>query len=113
MGKVLYNYNVFDVEKSEFVLKNKPLSKVAEITGMPKDKVVQYAESGYIFNEKFHITRRKLDEPEIDIPAESMVIVSPELQAKWDDVIGALNLLKTGGRFVYRNGKPHHVEASR
>lgn len=112
MGKVLYNYNVFDMQESKFILKNEPLSKVVEATGLPKDKVCQYAEHGYIHNGRYQIIRKKLAEAESN-PLDSEKVVPRDIQMSWDDVIGAIKALQNGGHIVKVNGKPHHVEAVR
>ncbi len=82
MGKVLYNYNVLDTTTMEYTLKNVPLADVCDTIGIPKDKVSAYAESGYIYDGKYHITRCLVDSNK---PIERIVTpMPPEWQDEWD-----------------------------
>ena len=85
-----YCYSVYDRIIEQNVLTDVKLCVAYELLKIPKDKVVQYAQSGYVLNKQYIISRRLLDGKVIEPEAETFT-VSEEFKQEWDDVCLKLN----------------------
>jgi hypothetical protein len=85
-----YCYSVYDRTIEQYVLTDVKLCVAYELLKIPKDKVVQYAQSGYVLNKRYIISRRLLDGKIIEPEVEAFAI-SEEFKTEWDDICLRLN----------------------
>lgn len=60
MGKALYNYNVYDIEKDKYILRDANINDVSTKIGIPKDKIATYASEKYLYKKRYSISRQKI-----------------------------------------------------
>jgi hypothetical protein len=88
--RTLYCYSVYDRTIEEYVLVDAKLSDAHELLKIPKDKVVQYSQNGYVLNKQYIVSRRLLDGEVIEEEHETFT-VSEEFKKDWDEACLKLN----------------------
>lgn len=89
-AKPKYRYKVYDRSKEKNVLVDVFLQKVEDKLGIPKDKVIQYAQTGYVYNGQYLISRTLIDGIEEEEPQEP-VRLDEALSKEWDRACLMLN----------------------
>jgi hypothetical protein len=88
MGKQLYNYSVFDTVTDKYLIQNANVEAIHDVLDIQGDRLVQYATTGYMYDRRYHITRRLNGMPEtepIDSDCEEQYTHMPSsFEFEWD-----------------------------
>ena len=76
-------YDVYDLEKGEFILKNAHSGDVKKATGLSATKVSTYATNEYLFNKRYRIISKTNQSQEVEIVRTKEI---QELMKEWDRV---------------------------
>lgn len=85
MGKEFYKYSVYDVVTDKVVLRWVSMKEVIATTGIPKDKITEYASKGYVYSGKYRLSRRAINEVEMN-DCDDSTYIPQTLLNEWDRV---------------------------
>jgi len=111
------NLSVYDIQTKSFILDSVDRSVVMDKFGINTHTVSQYIYKGYKLENRYIICRQEDMGKVEDTNYEKSTECKEDLPKKdglldqWNDTMEAIKALQNGGHFIYKDGKPHHVEA--
>lgn len=91
-SKFRNRYDVYDKKKGEFILQNVHAGEVEKMTGLSSEKASTYAKKGYVFNKRYRIVGKTIQQDEVKITKTKDII---KLMNEWDRVISEPELWHT------------------
>jgi len=92
MAKSLYMYDVYDGVLKKKIVVNGRLKDVTKVTGLPAIRANKYAETGYVYKNRYVITKIKIDEVDFeDENEDTKSFWTQELKKEWDRVRFMIN----------------------
>ena len=93
MAKASYRYDVYDGFLKKKIVVNGRLKDVAKVTGLSPISANKYAETGYVYKNRYVITKIKIDENnyEDENSEDTKSFWTQELKDEWDRVRFMIN----------------------
>ena len=76
-------YDVYDIEKGEFILKNANSGEVEKAIGLPSTKISTYASKEYIFNKRYRTIPKSIPTQKVKINRTPEV---KRVMEEWDRI---------------------------
>ena len=85
-------YDVYDIEKGEFILLDANSGEIEKVSGIPSTKTATYANKGYLHKKRYRVIQKSMPSESVKIAKTKDVI---KLMAEWDRVAGKPELWHT------------------
>ena len=76
-------YDVYDIEKGEFILLDANSGEIEKVTGISSTKTATYASKGYLHKKRYRVIQKSMPSESVKIAKTKDVI---KLMAEWDRV---------------------------